>query len=95
MEWFKTNLWSYYNIWLHCICSCKSGKIKPGAKQGVFLVYPHSVKGYRVWIIEDKKCVISRDVVFDESMFYKTNLEGDKILTNSSSKKVEKQSAQV
>ncbi|CAL9233575.1 unnamed protein product [Arabidopsis halleri] len=37
------------------------GKLKPRAKKGVFMGYPQGVKGYRIWSLEDKKCVISRD----------------------------------
>lgn len=29
--------------------------------------YPDGVKGYRIWSVEEKKCIISRDVVFQES----------------------------
>lgn len=47
------------------------GKLKPRAKKGVFMGYPQGVKGYRLWSLEDKKCVISRDVTFWENTLYK------------------------
>lgn len=50
------------------------GKLQPRAKQGVFTEYPEGVKGFRVWVLEDKKCVISRNVVFREDVMYKSTL---------------------
>ena len=49
----------------------EQGKLKPRAKKGVFMGYPQGVKGYRIWSIEDKKCVVSRDVKFREDVLYK------------------------
>lgn len=46
----------------------EQGKLKPRAKKGVFMGYPQGVKGYRIWSIEDKKCVVSRDVKFREDV---------------------------
>ena len=37
----------------------------------MFLGYPEGVKGYKVWLLEEKKCVTSRDVRFNEGVFYK------------------------
>ena len=39
-----------------------------------FLGCTLEVNGYRIWLIDDNKCVISRDVVFNELCFYKTNV---------------------
>lgn len=38
------------------------------AKRCLFLGYPEGVKGYRLWRLEkgEEKCIISRDVIFDE-----------------------------
>ena len=47
------------------------GNLKPRALKGVFIGYPTGVKGYRVWLLEDRKCVISRNAVFREALVYK------------------------
>ena len=40
------------------------GKLKPRALKGVFLGYPQGTKGYKIWLLEEMKCVISRNVIF-------------------------------
>ncbi|GJT33639.1 retrovirus-related pol polyprotein from transposon TNT 1-94 [Tanacetum coccineum] len=54
------------------------GKLKLRAIKYIFLGYPDGVKGYRLWRLDDvkPKIIISRDVVFNESLMYKDTLKG-------------------
>ena len=47
------------------------GKLKPRALKGVFLDYPQGTKGYKIWLLDTEKCVISRNVVFQEQKVFK------------------------
>ena len=61
------------NVYVHI----DQGKLKPRALKGVFIGYPTGVKGYRVWLLKDRKCIISRNAVFREDLVYK-DLQKDK-----------------
>lgn len=50
---------SYYHV--------KESKLDPRAKKAIFMGIASGVKGYRLWCLETKKTIISRDVTFDES----------------------------
>lgn len=47
------------------------GKLKPRALKRVFLGYLQGTKGYKVWLLDLEKCVIMRDVVFQEKKVFK------------------------
>lgn len=47
------------------------GKLKPRALRGVFIGYPSGVKGYKVWIPEDKNFITSGNAVFREDKLYR------------------------
>ena len=42
-------------------------KLAPRSVKCVFLGFKPGVKGYKLWCLEDKKVIYSRDVVFDEA----------------------------
>ena len=52
-------------------------KITPRATKGYFVGYPQGVKGYRVWIPEDEKCTISRNVTFHEDKMFKDKVDSN------------------
>ncbi|KAG6419453.1 hypothetical protein SASPL_121675 [Salvia splendens] len=48
--------------------------LDPRAKKALFMGFSAGVKGYRLWCLESKKTIVSRDVTFDESsMLNKVN----------------------
>lgn len=55
----------------------KGDKFEGKGKPGVFLGYPQGTKGYKLYDIEDKKIIVSRDVSFFENVFpFKNTTEG-------------------
>ncbi|TXG55956.1 hypothetical protein EZV62_017269 [Acer yangbiense] len=48
----------------------KRHKLEEKSQKGVFLGYSTQSKGYRVYILETEKLIISRDVQFDEGAFW-------------------------
>ncbi|KAL8145688.1 hypothetical protein AgCh_003726 [Apium graveolens] len=56
-----------------CLCYATNvtdtDKLSPRAIKGIFLGYPYAKKGYRILDLSTKKCFISRDVRFVETVF--------------------------
>ena len=55
---------AYYHV--------SEGKLEPRAKKGVFVGYGDGVKGFRIWSPAEKRVIMSRNVVFDESSLLRT-----------------------
>ncbi|KAH9717295.1 hypothetical protein KPL71_021764 [Citrus sinensis] len=62
---------AYYHV--------KDGKLDPRARKAIFAGFKGGVKGFKLWDLEDKKFVCSRDVTFNEASMMKVNstLEND------------------
>nr|GEV82523.1 integrase, catalytic core [Tanacetum cinerariifolium] len=54
----------------------KGDKFEERGKPGVFLGYPQGTKGYKIYDIESKKIVVSRDVLFLKENFPFKNVAG-------------------
>ena len=61
---------SYFNLKIFgCLAYAHvhNGKLEPRSIKCVFLGYKPGVKGYKLWCLETKKVIISRDVIFNET----------------------------
>lgn len=47
------------------------GKLNLRVTKSIFIGYFIGVKGYMIWILEEERCIISRNVVFREDILYK------------------------
>ncbi|KAH9761191.1 hypothetical protein KPL70_000407 [Citrus sinensis] len=56
---------AYYHV--------KDGKLDPRARKSIFVGFKGGVKGFKLWDLEDKKFVCSRDVTFDEVSMIKAS----------------------
>ena len=54
---------AYYHV--------KDGKLDPRARKAIFVGFKGGVKGFKLWDLEDKKFVCSRDITFDEALMMK------------------------
>ena len=46
-------------------------KIDPRARKVIFIDSRSGVKGYKLWCLQDRKMIVSRDVTFDEASLFK------------------------
>jgi hypothetical protein len=53
----------------------KRNKLEHSGKKGIFVGYSDSYKAYRIYIPEQHKIKVSRDVTFNEKMAFKKSIE--------------------
>jgi hypothetical protein len=53
----------------------KRNKLEPSEKKGIFVGYSDSSKAYRIYIPEQHKIKVNRDVTFNEKMAFKKSIE--------------------
>jgi hypothetical protein len=53
----------------------KRNKIEPSGKKGIFVEYSDSSKAFRIYILEQHKIEVRRDVTFNERMDFKKSIE--------------------
>jgi hypothetical protein len=63
-----------FPIYIH-IPKDKRKKLEPSGKKGIFVGYNESSKAYRIYIPEQHKVEVSRDVTFNEKMAFKKSIE--------------------
>jgi hypothetical protein len=53
----------------------KRNKLEPSGKKGIFMGYSDSSKSYRIYIPEQHKIEVRRDVTFNERMAFRKSIE--------------------
>jgi hypothetical protein len=61
-------------VYIH-IPKDKMKKLEPSGKKGIFVGYSESSKAYKIYIPEQHKIEVSRDVTFNEKMDFKKSIE--------------------
>ncbi|KAE8696421.1 GDSL esterase/lipase APG [Hibiscus syriacus] len=77
---------AYYHV--------KESKLDPRAKKALFMGITNEVKGFRLWCLDTKKIICSRDVTFDESALVK-KVTSEVVETSSTPHQVEHTPKQV
>lgn len=49
----------------------RQSKTSPRAVKGSFVGFPQGTKGFRIWLPEEEKCTISRNVIFNEDEMFR------------------------
>jgi hypothetical protein len=63
-----------FHVYIH-IPKDKRKKLEPLGKKGIFVGYSESSKAYRIYIPEQHKIEVSRDITFNEKMDFKKYIE--------------------
>ena len=50
-------------------------KLEPTAEKGILVGYSETSKGYRIYILEQRKIVVRRDVRFEENRAFRKSME--------------------
>jgi hypothetical protein len=58
-----------------CIPKDKRNKLEPSGKKGIFVGYSDSSKSYRIYIPEQHKIEVNKDITFNEKMDFKKSIE--------------------
>jgi hypothetical protein len=62
------------HVYIH-IPKDKRKKLEPSGKKGILVGYNESFKAYKIYIPEQHKVEVSRDVTFNEKMAFKKSIE--------------------
>jgi hypothetical protein len=63
-----------FHVYFH-IPKDKRNKLEPSGKKGIFVGYSESSKAYIIYISEQHKIEVNRDVTFNENMAFKKFIE--------------------
>ncbi len=62
-------MYLFAGIWMHTPDSLRQ-KLNPKARKAIFVGYPNDTNGYKMFDLESKRFVRSRNVIFHESKFH-------------------------
>ncbi|ONK80561.1 uncharacterized protein A4U43_C01F19200 [Asparagus officinalis] len=73
-HWYGSVASDYETLWIFgcpAYFHVSNRKLNPRARKAIFVGFRECVKGFKLWDLQDKKMVISRDVTFDETYMMK------------------------